>query len=206
MFQFPGLPLPGLCVQPGVPGYCPSAGCPIRRPSDQSLLPAPRSISQVAASFIGAWCLGIHREPLVACPPTSTPQPLKTGCSMRIQDLAVGDFEKNLSFSFSTLFGYQGTGGDERARTADPLLAKQVLSQLSYIPERSDSNTIAASYMSTRVPRVSLRTRGNPRGRSAQTLDGLKSGKDDCRTLDRSSALVCTACSPCSSERISTAR
>ena len=25
-------------------------------------------------------------------------------------------------------------GGDERARTADPLLAKQVLSQLSYIP------------------------------------------------------------------------
>ena len=25
-------------------------------------------------------------------------------------------------------------GGDERARTADPLLAKQVLSQLSYTP------------------------------------------------------------------------
>ena len=26
------------------------------------------------------------------------------------------------------------TGGDERIRTADPLLARQVLSQLSYIP------------------------------------------------------------------------
>jgi hypothetical protein len=26
--------------------------------------------------------------------------------------------------------------GDERTRTADPLLAKQVLSQLSYIPAR----------------------------------------------------------------------
>jgi hypothetical protein len=26
-------------------------------------------------------------------------------------------------------------GGDERARTADPLLAKQVLCQLSYIPK-----------------------------------------------------------------------
>jgi hypothetical protein len=26
------------------------------------------------------------------------------------------------------------TGGDERNRTADPLLAKQVLSQLSYTP------------------------------------------------------------------------
>ena len=32
------------------------------------------------------------------------------------------------------LFGCQCAGGDERARTADPLLAKQVLSQLSYIP------------------------------------------------------------------------
>ncbi len=28
----------------------------------------------------------------------------------------------------------QGPGGDERSRTADPLLAKQVLSRLSYIP------------------------------------------------------------------------
>jgi hypothetical protein len=27
-----------------------------------------------------------------------------------------------------------GPGGDERSRTADPLLAKQVLSRLSYIP------------------------------------------------------------------------
>ena len=32
------------------------------------------------------------------------------------------------------LFGCQCAGGDERIRTADPLLAKQVLSQLSYIP------------------------------------------------------------------------
>jgi hypothetical protein len=27
-------------------------------------------------------------------------------------------------------------GGDERTRTADPLLAKQVLYQLSYVPKR----------------------------------------------------------------------
>ena len=31
------------------------------------------------------------------------------------------------------------TGGDKRDRTVDPLLAKQVLSQLSYTPVRSDS-------------------------------------------------------------------
>jgi hypothetical protein len=32
-----------------------------------------------------------------------------------------------------------GTGGDDRSRTGDPLLAKQVLSQLSYIPQHCHS-------------------------------------------------------------------
>ena len=31
---------------------------------------------------------------------------------------------------------YNLSGGDERNRTADPLLARQVLSQLSYAPKR----------------------------------------------------------------------
>ena len=35
----------------------------------------------------------------------------------------------------SSLYNFQRTsGGDERNRTADPLLARQVLSQLSYTP------------------------------------------------------------------------
>ena len=34
------------------------------------------------------------------------------------------------------LFDCQRTGGGERTRTDDPLLAKQVLSQLSYTPDR----------------------------------------------------------------------
>ena len=45
-------------------------------------------------------------------------------------------------FSSFSLFSFQGAisginspgGGDKRIRTADPLLAKQVLSQLSYTP------------------------------------------------------------------------
>ncbi len=37
---------------------------------------------------------------------------------------------RNNSFLRCTI----GSGGDERNRTADPLLAKQVLSRLSYIP------------------------------------------------------------------------
>ena len=32
-------------------------------------------------------------------------------------------------------FSHQESGGDERDRTDDPLLAKQVLSQLSYTPK-----------------------------------------------------------------------
>jgi hypothetical protein len=52
------------------------------------------------------------------------------------------------------LFGCQCAGGDERIRTADPLLAKQVLSQLSYIPWAAD----APRYSDIETD-VSLRTR-----------------------------------------------
>ncbi len=42
-----------------VPGY------PIRKPSGQSMLPARRGISLVAASFFASLCQGIHRMPLL---------------------------------------------------------------------------------------------------------------------------------------------
>ncbi len=41
-------------------------GSPIRICPDQRLLPAPRTFSQVTASFIGLLRQGIHRAPLVA--------------------------------------------------------------------------------------------------------------------------------------------
>jgi hypothetical protein len=44
----------------------PWRGCPIRTSPDQSLLAAPRGLSQPATSFIGSWCQGIHRAPLLA--------------------------------------------------------------------------------------------------------------------------------------------
>src|SRR2546429_2028323 len=46
----------------------PQAGSPIRKSPDHRSLPTPRRLSQVAASFFGTWCLGIHLGPLVACP------------------------------------------------------------------------------------------------------------------------------------------
>ena len=40
-------------------------GCPIRIPTDQRLLAAPRGFSQRATSFIASWCQGIHRMPFL---------------------------------------------------------------------------------------------------------------------------------------------
>src|SRR5260370_24863662 len=45
----------------------PREGCPIQKSPDHRLLPTPRCLSQVAASFFGSWCLGIHLGPLLAC-------------------------------------------------------------------------------------------------------------------------------------------
>ena len=41
-------------------------GCPIRKSSDQSLLAAPRGLSQRATSFIASWRQGIHQMPLLS--------------------------------------------------------------------------------------------------------------------------------------------
>ena len=48
-------------------------------------------------------------------------------------------------------------GGDERNRTADPLLAKQVLSQLSYIPPSHCGLMIAECGIEIRNPHSEIR-------------------------------------------------
>ena len=69
MFHFPTFPPTALCVQAEVAGH--DSG--IFRvslfgdPRIRAWLPAPRGLSQVPTSFLGSWCLGIHRLHLVAC-------------------------------------------------------------------------------------------------------------------------------------------
>src|SRR5437660_3013430 len=141
----------------------PRAGCPIQKSPDHRLLPTPRCLSQVAASFFGSWCLGIHLGPLLACSTynhssvaeerlqvTKRKQKRKT-----IQILLYGILEISID-----LFGCQCAGGDERIRTADPLLAKQVLSQLSYIPWGTVFRAIATSKPMSPSARGSHWTRG----------------------------------------------
>ena len=57
MFHFPGLASSSDFTILIVMGY------PIRKPPDQSMLPAPRRISLVAASFIASLCQGILHLP-----------------------------------------------------------------------------------------------------------------------------------------------
>jgi hypothetical protein len=52
-------------------------GCPIRRRTDRSFIAAPRSFSQLFASFIAITCQGIHHTPFptltrMICTPASS--------------------------------------------------------------------------------------------------------------------------------------
>ena len=51
-----------------------AVGCPIRIPTDQGLLAAPRGFAQRAASFIASQCQGIHQMPLSRLIPARAPR------------------------------------------------------------------------------------------------------------------------------------
>ena len=65
MFQFPGFPVPALCVQTGLTGHYSSWVSPFgNRWIDGWLAPTQR-LSQPPTSFFGSRCQGIHRMPLL---------------------------------------------------------------------------------------------------------------------------------------------
>jgi hypothetical protein len=69
-----------------------AVGCPIRKSPDQSLLTAPRSLSQCATSFIASMRQGIHQMPLghlrtPPCPEIRPDNPVKP------QNTAVSDIK-----------------------------------------------------------------------------------------------------------------
>jgi len=68
MFHFPTFPPPALCVQAGVTGHDSSRVSPFGNPRITARLTAPRGLSQPPTSFIGSWCQGIHRAPLLTWP------------------------------------------------------------------------------------------------------------------------------------------
>ena len=66
MFQFPSCPSSTLCIHVLVPEHLPQVGFPIRTSTDLRLFAPLRGFSQLIASFIGFWCLGIHPMLLLA--------------------------------------------------------------------------------------------------------------------------------------------
>ena len=119
--------------------------CSIRKSMDRCPLTAPHSLSQLVASFFGSQCQGIPLALFVAWPCVL----LGSQKLVSLQRLALWNcrFRFLNVFTFSSLyllslysvfnvhwFALANLGGDERNRTDDPLLAKQVLSQLSYTP------------------------------------------------------------------------
>jgi hypothetical protein len=68
MFHFPTFPPLTLCVQVRVTGHDSCRVSPFGNPRITARLAAPRGLSQPPTSFIGSWCQGIHRAPLLTWP------------------------------------------------------------------------------------------------------------------------------------------
>jgi len=68
MFHFPTFPPLTLCVQVRVTGHDSCRVSPFGNPRIKARLAAPRGLSQPPTSFIGSWCQGIHRAPLLTWP------------------------------------------------------------------------------------------------------------------------------------------
>ena len=66
MFHFTPYRFYRLCIHLQMTVFKGQPGCPIRKPTGQSLLVANRGLSQLATSFIASWHLGIHQLHLVA--------------------------------------------------------------------------------------------------------------------------------------------
>ena len=68
MFHFPAFPPHTLCIQVWVTGHDSCRVSPFGDPRITARLAAPRGLSQPPTSFIGSWCQGIHRAPLLTWP------------------------------------------------------------------------------------------------------------------------------------------
>ena len=121
MFQFPAFAPTWWVARSLVPG------CPIRKSPDQWLFAPPRSLSQLITSFFASESQGIPHALLVTFSNFSYSYFFflsnRCLCGSRVK-------LNSSSMSMNSLFLAEVSGGS-RIRTEDPLLAKQVLYQLS---------------------------------------------------------------------------
>ena len=109
-------------------------GYPIRTSPDQRLLAAPRSLSQLATSFIAGRNRGIHRTALRSLTTENSRRDNAVVKERRAPSRPIRTGGRVRAISHNSVDRSQ-TGGPERDRTADLLNANQALSQLSYRPK-----------------------------------------------------------------------
>ena len=68
MFHFPTFPPHALYIQAWVTGHDSCRVSPFGNPRIKARSAAPLGLSQPPTSFIGSWCQGIHRAPLLTWP------------------------------------------------------------------------------------------------------------------------------------------
>ena len=133
-FTSPGVALGGYGFTPPALALLP-VGCPIRRSTDQSVLAAPRGLSQLAASFVALRCQGIRRMPVSACvdnrvraPVFKHGGPLGPGarCGIHLVSGKIASPVKDRKGVESKAIA-GGAGGRDWSRTSDLVLIRDAL-------------------------------------------------------------------------------
>ena len=146
-----------------------AAGFPIQRSADHRIFAPTRGLSQLITSFIGSQCQGIH--PTLFLFNRFMSASVRTcgrSCSLLLNEfmsarlsacaflwiqtfvrIHLGCLDILISLECFVLYAvFKVRSGDGEIRTLDPLLARQVLSQLSYTPINSGvhllSHTVAS--------------------------------------------------------------
>ena len=153
MFHFPGFASCNLFVQLRMTGHDSGRVAPFRNSRLTGCLAPPRDLSQPTTSFIAFWRQGIHLLPFLTCSlRTSFPtlfnfqraHPAPEGGDE--PGACLNDIHEDIPRDCCQTCDCQRSkqpetnGGGERNRTDDPLLAKQVLSQLSYTPTSTQAS------------------------------------------------------------------
>ena len=147
MFHFPRFARARLWIQRAVRRHYPPWVSPFGHLRIKAWLAAPRSLSQLPASFIASCRLGIHRVPLVAWS-SSLLAPASAIASLHedqgpARSLCAGLTTQSfrhthkcllVSCAYAVVKDRKSLGGADRDRTDDFQLAKLALSQLSYGP------------------------------------------------------------------------
>ncbi len=143
MFQFAGFASHAYGFSMGYPKR---VGCPIRKSSDQRLLPSPRSLSQSATSFIASRCQGIHQMPF------SRSRELRNAAAKPLQRKLQLSRGKHCQDLRSQMSGTRCQMSETPASSSRHFLRKSILQQTQRVHRRGQNlSTMTKSKTSSRT-------------------------------------------------------